>query len=75
MHCQSNLQHTAILDFSLFPQAKISRKPSALPIPIPILMRVRELAEMHSKAGIDFTPSTLTDEDSTVLKENETGFL
>ncbi|KAM0949171.1 putative transcription factor MYB-HB-like family [Dioscorea sansibarensis] len=55
--------------------AKISRKPSALPIPIPILMRVRELAEMHSKAGIDFTPSTLTDEDSTVLKENETGFL
>lgn len=55
--------------------AKISRKPSSLPIPIPILMRVRELAEMHSKAGIDFTTRTLSDEGSTVLKENDTGFL
>ncbi|KAJ0981189.1 hypothetical protein J5N97_009444 [Dioscorea zingiberensis] len=54
---------------------KISRKPSSLPIPIPILMRVRELAEMHSKAGIDFSPRKVAGEVPTVLKEKGTGFL
>ncbi|KAJ6798005.1 Uncharacterized protein M6B38_215385 [Iris pallida] len=55
--------------------ARNFRKPTSVPIPTPILLRVRELAEMHSPAGIELRPSKFSGHDRKIVQEKEPGFL
>ncbi|KAJ6828642.1 uncharacterized protein M6B38_361840 [Iris pallida] len=55
--------------------ARNLRKPTSMPIPTPILLRVRELAEMHSPAGIEFRSGKFSGHDRKFVQEKEPGFL
>jgi len=46
-----------------------------VPIPTSILLRVRELAEMHSQAGIEFGPSKFAGHGGKIVQEKGSGFL
>ncbi|XP_028555167.1 uncharacterized protein LOC110110710 isoform X3 [Dendrobium catenatum] len=51
-----------------------SRKPASLPIPTPILLRVRELADKRSDSEIEFGSSQFVGHGG-IVQEKETGFL
>ncbi|KAG1334266.1 hypothetical protein COCNU_03G003850 [Cocos nucifera] len=55
--------------------AKNSRKHTSVPIPTPILSRVRELAEMHSQTGTELGPSKIAGRGGRVVQEEGSGFL
>ncbi|XP_073012026.1 uncharacterized protein [Typha latifolia] len=56
-------------------QGKNSRKHTSVPIPTPILSRVRELAETHSQTGIEFGTSKFSSHGAKVVQGKGTGFL
>ncbi|XP_020277399.1 uncharacterized protein LOC109851591 isoform X2 [Asparagus officinalis] len=55
--------------------AKNFRKPTSVPIPSSILMRVRELAELHSQSGIEFGPGKFAGHGREIVQEKGSGFL
>ncbi|KAF8388753.1 hypothetical protein HHK36_025433 [Tetracentron sinense] len=52
-----------------------SRKHASMPIPAPILLRVRELAEMHMQASRDPSSSKLADHSGRNVHETRSGYL
>ncbi|XP_020081332.1 uncharacterized protein LOC109704962 isoform X3 [Ananas comosus] len=54
---------------------KFSRKHTSIPIPTPILLRVRELAEMHSQTGIEIKPSKFSGHSGKIVQGSGSGFL
>ncbi|XP_017697729.2 uncharacterized protein LOC103704887 isoform X2 [Phoenix dactylifera] len=55
--------------------AKNSRKHASVPIPTPILSRVRELAEMNSQTCTELGPSKITGHGGRNVQEKGSGFL
>lgn len=55
--------------------ARNFRRPTSVPLPSSILLRVRELAEMHSQAGIEFGPSKFSGHGGSIVQEKGSGFL
>nr|XP_029119398.1 uncharacterized protein LOC105041815 isoform X6 [Elaeis guineensis] len=55
--------------------AKNSRKHTSVPIPTPILSRVRELAEMHSQTSTELGPSKISGCGGRNVQEEGSGFL
>lgn len=51
------------------------RRPTSASIPTSILLRVRELVEMHSQAGIEFGPSKFASHGERFVQEKASGFL
>lgn len=55
---------------------KSLRKPnSAVPIPTPVLLKVRELAEMQSPQGVEFIPIKYVTHSGNLVQEKGSGFL
>ncbi|XP_010261948.1 PREDICTED: uncharacterized protein LOC104600603 isoform X1 [Nelumbo nucifera] len=54
---------------------KNSRKHASMPIPAPILLRVRELAEMHAQSAPDLSSGKLAGRSGRNVNEARTGYL